>query len=67
MSKEILANKIIVTYQCPKMKINVDVEAKSLTITNQECDTCGQHGSVSYFVHNCPACKKYHDVILYSD
>lgn len=60
-------SKVIgIIYFCDILKkeiVSKDIE--SLTSHSQECDICGSHGSINFFITNCE-CGNFHDIEIKS-
>jgi hypothetical protein len=59
-------SKVIgIVYFCDNLKKEVMTkDLNSLTASESECELCGSHGSMNFFV-NCE-CGKYHDIEIKS-
>lgn len=59
---------ISIKYFCPNLEKEIEVikDGCSFSGSEQECDICGSHGSVTLYVDNKCECGEFHSVELSS-
>lgn len=59
------AKLLEITILCPVLNKEVKCDNYSFSSSEQECELCGSHGSISIYIYGCE-CGKYHDIELSS-